>query len=376
MKKWLAIIGGILVTGLAALLVFVGMRFGGGEPYSDLSTGPLHPASALETVFTYPEPLGNIAVAEDGRVFFTIHPESRPEDDKLMLWDGEGFSAFPDVSTQASLQTPLGTVIDRQGRLWVIDHGFHGAGEPQLLAFDIDTGERVYRHAFDGEVAPPGSFLQDLQVSPDGRTVYIADLGLLRDKPGLVIHDTETGSSHRALTGHPSVMPQDYIIRAPARDMVFFGGLFVLKPGVDGIALSRDGQWLYYGAMTHETLYRVPTSVLDAGREPAEVARAVEAVGNKPLNDGMSTDAAGQIYLTDVEHQGVYVMTPGGEGRTLFRHGDISWADALSFGPDNWLYVVDSGIPHQMLRSKAHMKAAGPYGVYRLRLAHGAPAGQ
>lgn len=72
---------------------------------------------------------------------------------------------------------------------------------------------------------------------------------------------------------------------------------------------------------------------------------------------------------------GVYVMTPRGEGRTLVESESIRWADALSFGPDNQLYIADSGLSHVMLKSKAQMKAAGPYAVFRLKVAHGAPAG-
>jgi hypothetical protein len=45
----------------------------------------------------------------------------------------------------------------------------------------------------------------------------------------------------------------------------------------------------------------------------------------------------------------------------------IRWADALSWGPDGWLYVADSAIPEQMLRSRDHIAAEGPYHVYRFR---------
>jgi hypothetical protein len=43
----------------------------------------------------------------------------------------------------------------------------------------------------------------------------------------------------------------------------------------------------------------------------------------------------------------------------------VRWADALSYGPGGWLYLADSAIPDQMLRSRRHMRAAAPYFIYR-----------
>lgn len=373
--RWLALV--VVVLGVA-LAAWVGMRFSGGEPYPAVKTEPRYPAAALEKVLEYPEPLGNLAVDVRGRVFFTVHPESRPSGHKVLVWDDGTFAPFPDAESQDTLfQTPLGMVIDRAGRVWTIDHGFHGFGQPRLLAFDALTGEVIHEHRFSGEVAPMGSFLQDLQVAPFGDTVYIADVGLLSGAPAIVVYDVASGTARRLLEGHPSVMPQDWLIRTPSRDMRFLGGLFVLKPGVDGIALGREGRWLYYGAMTHDTLYRISTDVLRAASLTAEeVAGQVRPLAPKPLNDGMSIDGAGNVYLTDVEHQSVYVIRPDGDHHTLVQHPDIRWADALSFGPDNMLYILDSGLPEQILRSKSHMAEQGPYAIYRLQLPVGATPGQ
>ena len=52
---------------------------------------------------------------------------------------------------------------------------------------------------------------------------------------------------------------------------------------------------------------------------------------------------------------------------TLIRSSRVRWADALSFGPDGWLYLADSAIPDMMLRSRAHIRDAAPYFVFRFR---------
>lgn len=352
-----------------ALCAIVYVRHGGGAPYRDLNTAPVLPAAALEIAAQYPEPIGNIAVSAEGRLFFTVHPESRPETHKLLEWRDGRAMPFPDAAFQSDLRTPLGLSIDRQQRLWLIDHGNHGVDGARLLRFDLarDRLERV--HDFSADIAPLGSFLQDLRVSPDGATVAIADVSFWRKRPALVLHDIASGRDRRVLEAHASVMPQDWLVRTPAKTMVFFGGLAALKPGVDGLAFSADGRWLYYAAMAHDSLYRVPVDALrDPALAPATLAARVERVSAKPLSDGLSADLAGNVLITDVEHQSVMRWRADtGRLETLIRDPRIRWSDGLSHGPDGWLYLADSAIPEQMLRSKANIAAQAPYTIWRLK---------
>jgi sugar lactone lactonase YvrE len=357
-----------LAVVMATLAIVLHLRYGGGEPYPDLSGTPRFDESALEVVVTSAEPIGNLAVSADGRVFYTIHPESRPIGAKLLEWVDGAPKPFLSEEAQALFETPLGIAIDRQNRLWTIDHGNHGTGEPRLLAFDLGTGGLVHEHVFDSSVAQLGSFLQDLQVDSTGKHVFIADVSFWRKNPGLVVYDIELGKARRVLESDPSVSAQDWLIRNPSKDMRFFGGLVVLKPGVDGIAISRDDEWVYYGAMAHDTMYRIKVAdLLDDALSNGALAARVQALGAKPLNDGLSTDREGNLLITDIEHGAVIRMTPAGELTTLIRNEKIRWADALSYGPGGWLYVADSAIPDQMLRSKTHIQANAPYFIFRFK---------
>ena len=369
MRRILIICGVALAALLLALILGVRLRYGGGRPYPDLSTAPVVPDSELQIVVSFGEPIGNVAVAKNGRLFFTVHPESRPTGAKLLEWTGDRAVPFPNGQSQDELfQTPLGVVIDQHDRLWVIDHGNHGFGTVRLLAFDLVTGEVVHDHVFGRTVAPRGSFFQDLQVDPSGDVVYIADAGFWARRPSLVVYEPHSGQVRRVLDRHPSVFPQDWIIETASGPLVFFGGLAALKPGVDGIAISPAGDWLFYGAMTHDSLYRVRTvDLLDSALSDHELGQRVERFSDKPLNDGLSTDVEGNVYITDVEHGAVMRVGPNRTLETLIRTPRIRWADALSFGPDGWLYIADSAIPDQVLRSKRHIREAGPYFIYRFR---------
>ncbi len=356
-----------LLTVMLVLAVTAWVRYGGGEPYPDLTAAPLLDADALEEVLSYPLPIGNVAVSRTGRVFFTVHPEARPKGNKLLEFVDGAAVPYPGTRQQAELfDTVLGVAIDRQGNLWTIDHGNHGMRSARLLAFDLDSGEVVHDHRLPAEIAPAGSFLQDLQISADGRTVIIADASFWRKRPAVIVYDVETATGRRVLESHPSVAAEKFVIAHDGNPMRFFGGLVALRGGVDGIALGPE--WLYYGALSGSTLYRVRLRDLRNRELPAaQLAKRVEAYSSKPLSDGLSTDVDGRVYVTDVEHNAMFRVGEDRAPRTLIRSPRVRWPDALSFGPDGWLYVADSALQDVVLQPQERIGANAPYRIFRFR---------
>ncbi|MDH3586808.1 MAG: major royal jelly family protein, partial [Gammaproteobacteria bacterium] len=283
----------LLLTLLVAAAATAWIRYGGGAPYADLTSAPVLQQEVLEEVLSYPLPIGNVAVSATGRVFFTVHPEARPKGNKLLEFVDGAAVPYPGIGQQAELfDTVLGVAIDRQGNLWTIDHGNHGTRSVRLLAFDLDSGKIVHDHRLPAEIAPAGSFLQDLQVSADGRTIIIADASFWRKRPAIIVYDVESAAARRALESHPSVFAEKFVIAHGGNEMRFFGGLVALRGGVDGIALGPE--WLYYGALSGSSLYRVRLRDLrDSALPPAQLARRVEEYSAKPLSDGFSTDVEG-----------------------------------------------------------------------------------
>lgn len=352
---------------LLILTIVAWVRYGGGEPYPDLSTTPELPEDALQEVLSYPEPIGNVAVSASGRVFFTVHPESRPRGNKLLEYVDGASVPFPDGASQARLfDTVLGVVIDRRNRLWTIDHGNHGMRSARLLAFDLETGELIHDQQFDEEIAPLGSFLQDLQVSADGRTIVIADASFWRKSPSIIVYDIESTMARRILGSHSSVSAENFLIKTHDKTMSYVGGIASLRGGVDGIALSDE--WLYYGALSGSVLYRVRLSdIVDPSTPNSQIKARVEHFATKPLSDGLSIDIEGNVYVTDVEHNAIYRIGEDRELSTLVRSRNVRWPDALSFGPDGWLYIADSALSDVILQSHEHIKAHGPYKIFRFQ---------
>ena len=70
--------------------------------------------------------------------------------------------------------------------------------------------------------------------------------------------------------------------------------------------------------------------------------------------------------LRDAAHAFGKLRTAG-RLETLIKSQRIRWADALSFGPEGWLYVADSALQDQVLMSKDHIAASGPYFIYRFQ---------
>jgi sugar lactone lactonase YvrE len=358
-----ALLGLVVVLGLVAL--GVRLRFGGGARLEDRTTAPELPASAVELVADLEYPPGNIAVAPDGRVFFTYHPDGGPPEAVMTLRDGMPVP-FPSPGYQA-FDTVLSLRIDRQGRLWTLDHAGYARGQPRLIAFDPATGRELHRYDFPSDVAGLLSMLNDFQVDPAGERIYIAEASPIAGTPAVVVYDVGTRTSRRLLDRHPSVRSEDYRIQAPGRDMTLLG-LYTLRIGIDTIALDRRGEWLYYGPVTGGTLWRVRASDLnDRSLSPEALGARVEAFAPKPISDGASSDEQGRIYLTDPEHSAVLALEPDRRLRTLVKDPKLRWPDGLSFGPDGSLYVTCSALQDVLFRSAGSRRAHAPYQIYRFK---------
>ncbi len=292
---------------------------------------------------------GNVSVTPEGRIFATVHQFRRGPVQLIEILDRTTYQPWPSAdwngvfgSGPNVFNSLLGIQIDAQNRLWVIDNGL---GEPEqtpkLMAFNVDSGSVVFRYDFPSNTGPKGSFLQDIAVDEDHGFVYIADVGGAHE-PAIVVVDIGKNTSRR-FSGHPSLSPENVDLEVEDKVITIADAEGQQKPariGINPITISADKEMLFYGAMNGTNWYRVPARLFREGADDASIAAAVMKAGPKPVSDGASTDAEGNHYFTNVGRNAIDVLKPGGTLHHLVQDDRVIWPDALSFGPESWLYIA------------------------------------
>jgi sugar lactone lactonase YvrE len=328
----------------------------------------------LEVVAELDVTPGNVTVSKDGRIFASIHGMRRGPVQLIEVTGPNTYKPFPDLSWNAKpgsgpnvLNTPHGIVIDDQDRLWVIDHGnwMEKPQPPKLVAFDIHTGKLVYRHDFTKTTAPDGQILQDLTVDAKRGFVYIADCG---PDPAIVVVDLNIGTSRR-FSGHPALAAEDVELVVEGKPLLFptlNGKMAPARVGINPITLSADGETLYFGSMNGTTWYGVPATHFRENASFEVISKAIYKVGNKKVSDGASTDAEGNHFITNLEENGIDVLTKDGELKPLVRDPRMLWPDNAHFGEQSWLYVAVNQLHRNPIFSGAKDKGVPPYLIMRV----------
>lgn len=359
------------VIGLvAAALIAVKLIYGGGQPYPDVSTTPLR--DDLEVALELPFPLGMVAAGPDGEIYYTYHPFHAPQNhtEALLFALQDGRSIPIGEGLGERLHGVFGITVDNRGWVWMVRPGAMEGRPTEVLAIDPASGTIEFEYEFSDGV---GGFAQDLRVSDDLRYVYLADTGLFRfTSASLIVLDTEARTAHSVLVDHESTAPQNWVMRRTDGSPYRLGyGLVTFQVGVDGLEITDDGEWLIYATMTHDSVYRVPTRLLNDPAVSGEVLEAsVELMGPGPMSDGIALDADGAVILTDVENGGLMRLS-GGTLETLVRDDAVDWADSVAVAPNGDIWFTDSALALLLDQfgnppSREEIDASAPYAIYRL----------
>jgi sugar lactone lactonase YvrE len=239
--------------------------------------------------------------------------------------------------------------VDWHDFLWILDPAsprFEGVvpGGAKLVKVDLRRNEVVNVVHFGREVAPEKSYLNDVRIDVNRRFGYITDSGL----GAILVIDFAQGTVRRVLNGHPSTRSEGVTLTIDGEKWLRPDGS---RPEVhsDGIALDWDGVYLYYQALTGETLYRIQTQYLrDPNLSPEELGAKVEVLAETGAADGILAGIDGWIYLSALEDNAVKRFNPEtGEIETVAQSPLLAWPDTFSRAPGNWIYVTSAQI-HRM----------------------------
>jgi len=317
-------------------------------------------AGGLQLVASFEHQVTGVTVAADGRIFvnFPRWTEDAPlsvaevaGDGQVKPYPNEEWNAWRNAkkdqfSPNDHFVCVQSVVADGRGNLWVVDAAAPATaqvvrGGPKLVRIDLRSNKVAQTIPFGEIVAPQGSYLNDVRVSPDGRQAYLTDSGA---KGALVVVDLQSGQARRVLDGHVSTQPEKgVVVKTDGQELRRPDGRGV-EFAADSIALSPDGRHLYWKALTGRTLYRIATEALGNSRlSPDELESRVERVGESEPTDGLWIDKRGRLYLSAIESNAVKVRD-GGRDTILVQDDRLRWPDTFSEGPDGTIYVTSSRI--------------------------------
>lgn len=319
---------------------------------------------------------GNIAITPDGRIIISQHQFYSPDFRVVEVLPGGGRRPFPnerwsrDVGADGiGLGAALGLRCDPEGIVWMLDNG---SAPPKMVAWDT-RADALHRVIYlPAPVTIPGSFHNDLAIDPVHGAIYIADIAASPEDAALVVVDLRTGFARRLLQEHASTAAENVSLEVegrPVRERRGDNEIGEPRVGINPITIDVDCAWVYYGAMHGTALYRVRTrDLLDDKLSPEELASRVESFGRKPPSDGISMDAAGNVYVTDVGASGIGVTAPDGSYRLLFRDAErLCWPDAISAGPDGFMYVTVNKLHRTAQLNAGKDESEPPYYIIRFR---------
>ncbi len=400
-----------VVTAVAASVLVAGCatKQDGAQPQDDMAeapgpdksqvaeaaeeAGPItpveHTVGELEEVATFdgPMPTG-VTVSREGRVFVNF-PRwgDQPAFTVAEVVDGEAV-AYPTAEmNEADTSAPSehfisvqSVVVGPKNRLWVLDTGSPGFGATiedaaKLVAIDLETDEVVERIVFPPDVVREASYTNDVRFDltrGEAGMAFITDSSGAGEN-GIIVADIATGESWRKLDKHPTTQAEEnfvpYVEGKPL--MVRSSGEPAnMTVGSDGIAIHADGKRLFYRPLSGHGLFSVSLAALSDPEMSAEdVASTIKDHGDLGFaSDGLEADAAGNIYLTNYEDNGVVRMGDDGSFETIVHDPRALWPDTLAVGPDGYLYFTANQLHRQANFHAGEDMRETPYVLFRVEI--------
>jgi hypothetical protein len=348
---------------LTALLGLTGvLGFACAQQAPEAETDGPPPGPSLEVVAELPDrQVTGVTVDGAGRVFVSfprwggVHDVSvarLADDGRLVPYPDMAWNSWTPESDDAA-ETPgerfvcvQSVVFDGADTVWALDPaspGFQGVvpGGAKLVAIDVatDTVRRVY--SFPAEIAPEGSYLNDVRIDLEHKAAYITD----SHASALVVVDLDTGEARRVLDDHPATQAdEDVVPLIGGREWRNADGV-VPQVHADGIALDVNADRVWWHALTGLRLWSIDAAALrDPSLDDEALAGRLTDHGDTVVSDGMLLDASGRVLHTALERDAIVAWSADAGLETVVRDPLLAWPDTLAAGPDGWLYVTTSQI--------------------------------
>ena len=256
--------------------------------------------------------------------------------------------------------------VDDNNAIWVLD-----PAAPKLKTI-VDGGPKLVKMGNGGNfekiyyfksIVPDTAYLNDVRIDVKTQYAYITE----SKGGGIIVLNLATGNMRRLLSDHYSVKSDpSFIFEIDGRELMKDGK--PAKFNSDGIALTPDGQWLYYKPLSDDKLYRINTAALrDAALSPQQLASQVEDLGHFTTTDGMIFDKSGNLYLGDLQRYRIVRIDKDLKMTTVIQDDRLIWPDSYSIEGDS-LYISCSQIQKQPEYNNGVNMRVSPYTVYKINI--------
>ena len=334
----------------------------------------------LETVTTFNKYRGaGITITPAGRMIVSMHPLDAPKTRVVEIMANGAQQPFPNEDWadgpelgKVGLAAVIGVHSDSKGVVWILDMG-SGQVAPKLIAWDSVANTLVNTIELNKDAVLDNSFLQDFVIDERNDKIYIADMSfgnfMGATKPAFIVVDLKTGESTRVLEGNAKLMPEerDIVIEAsPVASKSAKGETTNLRFGLNPITIDDKNEWVYFGAFTGTSVYRIPAKTLaDSTYSDAKKAKSIEVFGPKNPSDGMTYAPGGGILVTDLENNAIGLTTKG-HYEIIVQDKRLSWPDSLAVS-NGWIYVTQDQLHQHPAFSQGFGNAKPPYVLTRFR---------
>lgn len=333
-----------------------------------------------------------VAVSASGRIFINFPRWG----DHVPFTVAELIHGLPVAFPSATLNAP-GDVSNQHNRivsaqsvvigpsgmhLWIVDTGTIRPqpityGGPKLIEVDLRTNQVSRTILIEPAALEPKTYLNDVRLllnHSQGGYAFISDSSA---KGGIIVVDLSSGKSWRRLGDTPFTRSDpDFVPMVEAKVMmVRERGKQPVRfaIGSDGMAVTADGERLFFRPLTSRHLYSIPTNALiDRTIQEQKLQTMVVDHGEVGgASDGLEADASGGIYLTDYEHNAIHRFTGTVASlETIMHSAEAIWPDSLSLADDGYLYFTANQLNRQAIFNHGVDKRMQPYAIFRIKTPH------
>ena len=261
----------------------------------------------------------------------------------------------------SGINSVLGFEIDNEDNLYILDQGKISnntalEGSIKILKYSLKNSTLLKEYIFNSEIADHNnSFLNDLVIDQNKKIAYISDSGIARDnilsnyKPGIIVLDLEKSNAHRILSNHSSVFPDKSFWLHIDRKRVKKDN--PMMTGADGIALSCNGDTLFFCPLTGRMIYSILTLDIEKAIKENKLNDITVYEGfKKEASDGLLASSKGNLYMTGIETGSIYISKEIEQDLLRFDYKNFEifkgntttmWPDTLAM-KDGYLYFVSN----------------------------------